>query len=450
MSDLLGLGLSGLRAYRTALGAVGENVANAETPGFTRRSVTLTPGVSGGARLTPYSGESYVFGGVRVQGIERAWDMFKAAEMRHASSAAGRTEVREQWLTGIETILDDGPYGVGAKITAFFNAADDLAATPGDRFGRSQFLAKLDDVAGAFRNNADALRRLSAGIGDAAQLDVQAVNNAVNGLAQLNTALRAATPGSTVRAAMEDDRDRLIDTIAERIGIVTSDNADGTVQVSLADAPGSVLVSPTETASLSLTIAGDGRLSLQVTNSSGPAAVVPSSGKLAGLVESADMTATRASELSTLAIDFAVQLNTWSSNGRDQAGNPGPALLDPAGGAIGIRALVTDPALVAAQSGSGVLNGNLLALDALRGANGVERRWTNLVAGHAQTLSSARSEHAAASAWRDTSFGALDEITGVDLDREAADLLRFQQAYSAAARIIQVGRETVQDILNIF
>ena len=137
MSDLLSLGLSGRRAYRTALGAVGENVANAETKGYTRRSVNLTPGVTGGARLTPYTGETNIFGGVRVQSVERAWDTFRAAEMRHASSAAGRTEVREQWLTGIETALDDGPYGIGAKLTAFFNAGDDLAATPGDRFGRA-------------------------------------------------------------------------------------------------------------------------------------------------------------------------------------------------------------------------------------------------------------------------------------------------------------------------
>ena len=182
MSDLLNLGLSGLRAYRTALGAVGENVANAETEGYTRRKVILTPGVTGGARLTPYYSDSFVFGGVKVQGVERAWDMFKASEMRHATSASGRTGVREQWLTGIETALDDGPFGVGSKITSFFNAADDLAATPGDSFGRSQFLAKLDEVAGAFRTNAGALRRLSTGIADAGAIEVDGLNNAVAAL----------------------------------------------------------------------------------------------------------------------------------------------------------------------------------------------------------------------------------------------------------------------------
>ncbi len=449
MSDLLGLGLSGLRAYRTALGTVGENVANAETEGYTRRKAVLTPGVTGGARLTPYYSDNFVFGGVQVQGIERAWDTFKAAEMRHASSAAGRTGVREQWLTGIETALDDGPYGIGAKLTGFFNAGDDLAATPGDGFGRRQFLAKLDDVAGAFRTNAEALRRLSTGMADAAAIEVDGLNNDVNALAKLNAAIRVTSPGGSVRAAIEDDRDRLINRIAERIGVVTSTNADGTTQLTLADPTGTVLVSPTESSSFALTVAADGRLGFQVTNSSGSAAVVPSSGKLAGLVEAADTAATRLSELNMLALDFTAQLNAWSAAGLDPSGNPGGNLLEAPGGALTMRSLVTDPALVPANRG-GTANGNLLALDALRGSGGVERRWTNLVAGHAQTLASAKSENAASSAWRENSFGALDEVTGIDLDREAADLLRFQQAYSAAARIIQVGRETVQDILNIF
>jgi len=449
MSDLLSLGLSGLRAYRTALGTVGENVANAETEGYTRRKALLTPGVTGGARLTPYYSDNFVFGGVQVQGIERAWDMFKASEMRQAGSAAGRTGVREQWLTGIETALDDGPYGVGAKITAVFNAADDLAATPSDRFGRTQFLAKLDEAAGAFRNTAGALQRLSTGIADAARVEVDGINNDVSALAKLNSSLRVAAPGGSVRAAMEDDRDRLINRIADRIGVTASINPDGTTQLTLSDPPGTVLVSPTDSSSFTLSVAGDGRLSLQVTNGSGTAPVVPSSGKFAGLIESADISATRQTDLTTLANDFADGINAWSAGGLDSAGNAGPVLLDASGGAIAMQAPVTDPTLVPAALG-GISNGNLLALDALRGANGVERRWTNLVAGHAQTVASTKSEHAAATAWRETSFGALDEVTGVDLDREAADLLRFQQAYSAAARIIQVGRETVQDILNIF
>lgn len=113
-----------------------------------------------------------------------------------------------------------------------------------------------------------------------------------------------------------------------------------------------------------------------------------------------------------------------------------------------MRSLLTDPALVPAASADGRPNGNLLALAAFRGPNGSERRWTGIVSGHAQQLAAAKAEHAAAQAWRENSFAALDETTGINLDREAADLLRFQQAYSAAARIIQVGRETFNDLLS--
>ena len=63
-------------------------------------------------------------------------------------------------------------------------------------------------------------------------------------------------------------------------------------------------------------------------------------------------------------------------------------------------------------------------------------------------LASAKAEAAAAATWRDNSYAALDEVTGVDLDTEAAELLRYQQAYNASARIIQVARETIQALFD--
>jgi flagellar hook-associated protein 1 FlgK len=65
-------------------------------------------------------------------------------------------------------------------------------------------------------------------------------------------------------------------------------------------------------------------------------------------------------------------------------------------------------------------------------------------------LSSARSEAAAASTRRDGSFAARDEVAGIDLDREATELLRYQRAYDGSAKIIQVSRDTLQAILDLF
>jgi flagellar hook-associated protein 1 len=119
------------------------------------------------------------------------------------------------------------------------------------------------------------------------------------------------------------------------------------------------------------------------------------------------------------------------------------------GGAATLAAATSDPAAIAAASTDGAENGNLLALSALRGPNGVENRWAALVAAQAQALNSAAAEAAAAATRKDNSFAARDEISGVDLDREAAELLRYQRAYDASARIIQVARETMQTILDV-
>ena len=114
-----------------------------------------------------------------------------------------------------------------------------------------------------------------------------------------------------------------------------------------------------------------------------------------------------------------------------------------------MQVLTSDPAAVPARNAASG-NGNLLALPALRETGGYEAQWGIIVSGNAQALASARSEAAAASSWRDNAFAALDEVTGVDLDREAADLLRYQQAYNAASRVIQVARDTVNAIFELF
>ena len=87
MSDLLGIGTSGLAAYRNALSAIGENVANAQTPGYARRRVVLEQSQITGRGDIAY-GQQILFNGVSSAGVDRAWDNFKATEARTATSGA--------------------------------------------------------------------------------------------------------------------------------------------------------------------------------------------------------------------------------------------------------------------------------------------------------------------------------------------------------------------------
>ena len=107
MSDLLTLGLSGVTAYRNALAAVGDNVSNAETPGYARRQVQLREGINSGSS-SPIYREGMNFGGVEAASVSRAWDAYRAADSRYAASAAGRGGVRPQWLRAGGAPLDAG------------------------------------------------------------------------------------------------------------------------------------------------------------------------------------------------------------------------------------------------------------------------------------------------------------------------------------------------------
>jgi flagellar hook-associated protein 1 FlgK len=118
-----------------------------------------------------------------------------------------------------------------------------------------------------------------------------------------------------------------------------------------------------------------------------------------------------------------------------------------AAGASDIAAVpltVADVAAADATTG----NGNALSFGNLRGSNGAEAGWAALVAQQSQTVASARAQDSVASTRRDGAATARNNLSGVNLDTEAADLVRYQQAYQASARVLQVARETMQTILS--
>lgn len=462
MSDLLQIGASGARAYRAALSAVGENITNAETPGFARRSVVLKEsGVSGGTNALYL--DRGQFGGVVPTGVTRAWDDFKAADSRLAGASAGRSDARVRWLSTLETSLDDGQTGVGQRVTAVFTAGEALATDPDSSFSRRAFLASIDSAAGAFRTTADALKRTSEGVAGEATATVDQINGTLDSLAKLNVQIRRAGTGTSARAQLSDERDRLLDQLSDKIEIDVKIGDDGAASVTLPRSGGLVMVSNDGlgTGQLMLSQGSDGRLSFSLFTAGNNHPVTSVGGALAGLVETSNSVADRRGQLDALGTDFATKLNTWSAAGVDRNGDPGTALLafttGNAAATLAPALADRDPATVAAASvvtnadgmTTRTANGNLLTLSGLRGDGGTEAGWSALVASQSQVLASAKSEQTTTAGRKDAAYAARDAVSGVDLDYEASELLRFQQAYSGAAKIIQVARETMQTILEV-
>ena len=322
-----------------------------------------------------------------------------------------------------------------------FTTADQLTSDPSNRTLRSQFLQSADDVASGFRTAANQLDKMGEGIEGAAASGVDQFNSNLNALEQINIGLRKARPGSTNEASLLDERDRLLDKLSSQAGVSATFDNNGAVTLRAAGS-GDLLVGGGAVNPIAVTAAADGRLSYSIGGS--PLAI--STGSLAGLAEGANHVADQRVALDTMANDFAAQLNAAHQAGTDANGNPGQPLFTGTSAAT-LTAAPLSPDQVAAANASGS-NGNMLAFGAMRGATDPESRWSGHLASQAQTVASARAQDAAAATRADASAAARDSVSEVDLDKEAAELLRFQQAYSAAARTIQVARETMQTLLS--
>ena len=450
MSDLLSIGRSGVIAYRAALSTVGENVSNAETEGYTRRSVTLSESAVASSNNYQYR-SSAVFGGVDVSSVQRVADNYRTAYARFANSEASRADAKETWLDTAENALDDSDVGLGVKMGTVFTSAEALSADVTSDTNRRAFITSLGEATNQFSNTATALKSAADGVSTAAQTTIDKLNSDLKTLAQVNTGLRRASAGSAGQALLEDQRDALLQSISGAVGVDVRLEDDGRANVKLLGDSSATLVdsSKTNAAFLGMVQANDGRFSLVLSGLDGQSNIAPQSGSLSGLTDVANTIASRRESLDAIAANFATTLNNWNQAGVDRNGDPGAALISGTTAAT-LSVSVTDVAKIAAASTAGVANGNALALKDSRNANGPEAKWALLVSTHATSVASAKSEQSATATQKDGALEALDEVTGVDLDVEAAQLLRFQQAYSGSAKIIQIARETLQDIMNLF
>jgi flagellar hook-associated protein 1 FlgK len=449
MSDLLSIGRSGVVAYRAALSTVGENVSNAETEGYTRRTVSLTE--SGLSSSTSYQYKSSaVFGGVGISSVQRVFNDYKTAYARFSNSEAARTEAKSQWLETAEGALDDSNVGLGVKMSAVFTAGEGLTTDAGSDTNRRTMMTAMAETVNKFNSSAQALTAAATGVTTAAQTAVSALNGDLKALNQVNIALRRAGSGSAGQALLLDQRDSLLKSISGAVGIDVRLENDGRANVTLTGDTTAKLVDANETnaAFMGVIPANDGRLTLVISGNAAQAIVTPQSGALSGLVDAAGTIASRRQALDAVAADFANVMNTWNGNGVDKNGAPGADLIS--GTTAATLTMATDDLSKIAAASGGVSNANALALKNTRNSSGPEAKWALLVTTHAQSVATAKSEVSATAAQRDGAFEALDEVTGVDLDVEAAQLLRFQQAYSGSAKIIQVARETLQEIMNLF
>lgn len=442
-SSLFSIGLSGLRTSRAALDLTAQNISNAGTEGYVRRSLTTSEVASVGSWVVP---GDLTLSGVRVDGVARNADMFRQAEVRRTAADQGRAAKELTGFENIEAALEQS--GIYPAMTAFEGSLQRLESNPIDPALRAGALEDARTVARNFNLASDSLKTAHDGLVFAAQSATDEINVYTGELARVNLQLTRARSGSSDQTMLLDQRDNLLQKISERVGINTAISADQSVTVRLNGSTGPVLVSAGTTQAFAMTTAADGTIGFTL----GGTAVAVNAGALAGQGQALIAVRDRSADLDAIANGLMTAANTAQANGAALDGSAGQPLFSGVGAAGITLALASGAGWATAPAGSVAGSRNAANLVAMRNAL-VDGRITDQV----DSLMFTASSGAAA---RRTTADALDSIAssarlalaeqaGVSLDDEAADLVRFQQAFQASGKVIQVASDLFDTLLAI-
>ena len=227
------IGLTGLNAAQKALDVIGNNVANTATEGYHRQTVSLTP-----AYLRLNNGV-LMGGGVVVQGITRAIDIFLETEILRQQSSLSQVSQESTTLSSIEAAFGElmGNTGLNAAIDQFFNSLNDLSAHPDQDIYQNDVLSSADAMAGQFRTLGDFLSNLETQIKLQAENVVEQVNTLAGQIANLNDNIQRIEMSGGQTGNLLDQRDQLIKQVSELAGVQTQQRDYGVVDVDIGGVP---------------------------------------------------------------------------------------------------------------------------------------------------------------------------------------------------------------------
>jgi flagellar hook-associated protein 1 FlgK len=306
-------------------------------------------------------------------------------------------------------------------------------------------------VAGAFAGTGKALDQIARDLDSTAEDGVSSLDSLGAALAKVNDGLGRTQQGTSASAQLLDQRDQILEQMSAISDVSVTTDAAGRAVVKLGGSTGPVFVAGNDAGNVTYVRNDAGAVSFAVHRDGEISSLSPSGGALAGVVDGAQRIAEARGELDRVASGFVDGVNAVQAQGRDLDGNPGAAMFATGASPTDISLTLTDPrGIAAAAVGGGPRdNANLKAFDSLRTTGAFEDDTTAMVSNNAATLASRQQIADAQSAIRDGAVAARDSASGVNLDNEAVDLMRFQQAYQASSRVIQAARDTFQTILDI-
>ncbi len=450
----LELGKRALLTHQVSLQTTGHNIANVNTPGYTRQRVSIS------ATLPEYNTKGMIGTGVQANDITAVRDLFLGNQFRQESKSLGQWAYKEKTLTQIESFFGEpNDNTLSDLLNQYWDSWADLSTMSDSASSRTAILQQANLLVNGLHSMATQLQDLQTSIdADTNQLTSE-INQMSTEIAKLNGQIKRSELGTANANDLRDSRDLLIDQLSTLVDVNTVDRKDGGIAVYVG---GMVLVDGDTALKIDAeTTNNKGSLRTDLVWMGTDFSFKNMNGQLKGLMDSRDnLIPSYIDELNTITKTLVDEVNALHRSGYGLDGSTGVNFFDPRytdASTVRINTEITaNPSRIVA-SASGEIGDNTIALamQDLRdkkmmndGTETINSYYNSLVGTLGIQSSEAQSFTSNYELLVQQIDTARESVQGVSLDEEMTNMVVSQHAYDAAARIITAMDEALDTVIK--
>jgi len=326
--SILNVATRALIANQVILQTAGNNIANVNTPGYSRQNAVLQT-VEG-----QFTGGGYIGRGVDVATIQRSYSDFLIRQSALSGATSAGDNARADKLRQLEALFPGGNSGLGASVSDMLNAFSDVSSAPTDLTARTVALTRVSEAAARMRSASQSLDDLQLGVKQELSQKVDAINTLAKSIAAVNDKIARTQGSGQTPNDLLDQRDQLIREMNRFIQTSSIPATDGTVGVFIGGSQALVLGSAASALSLSSDDFKDPLKSKLSINRSGQVVTLDEAmlggGEVSGLLrfQNTDLAEGR-NLLGRLTLAISTSMNAQHALGLDLDGNVGGNLFTP-------------------------------------------------------------------------------------------------------------------------
>ncbi len=466
----LNLGTRSLATQQLGTEVAGHNLANVNNPAYARQRLNIQTSQAILSELGPQGTGAY---GVAITQLR---DTLLDRQIQNETSVRGWLEAQQQALQYSQANLGQeidrqagsaegaaasagvgGQHGLAEALSGFFNALQSLSTNPTSLAERQVLIIKAQDLTVQFNQVSQRLESVNASLNDSLETQVEDANRLIADIAKLNEQITAAEVGNATANDLRDIRQQRLEDLARIVNFTGLEQSSGAIDISI---DGVAMTSGAQVVErLEAYDPGNGQLLVRAQTSGTPLGL--SGGLIQGTIEVRDGTLqTLRSEIHVLATELLTEVNNLHRNGYDLNGGTGQDFFTGTD-AASIRvntAIAGDPTRIQAAGVANAPGDNQVVVAlaqlgqqavAALGGQTFGQRYGQNVAALGQSLSSVNDQLNNQQIVEKMLLRQRDSVSGVSLDEEMTDLIRFQRAFEASARLITTLDEMLETLVNL-